>query len=108
MKKKPTTYFEAGVDITAGDKLVSRIKNISAPTQKRGVIDSIGGFAGLLEVPAGYREPVLVSSTDGVGTKLKLALETKNLIFTTQNAQNRICGLARPWVGMEPKSIWHP
>ena len=78
MKKKPTTYFEAGVDITAGDKLVSRIKNISSPTHRKGVIDSIGGFAGLLEVPAGYREPVLVSSTDGVGTKLKLALETKN------------------------------
>ena len=78
MKKKPTTYFEAGVDITAGEKLVSRIKDISAPTHRKEIIDSIGGFAGLLEVPSGYKEPVLVSSTDGVGTKLKLALETKN------------------------------
>ena len=67
------TYKEAGVDIDAGDALVERIKPIAARTRIPGVLADIGGFAGLFAVPAGMREPVLVSGTDGVGTKLKVA-----------------------------------
>ncbi|MBI3897793.1 MAG: phosphoribosylformylglycinamidine cyclo-ligase [Gammaproteobacteria bacterium] len=70
------TYRDAGVDIDAGDALVDAIKPIAARTQRPGVLAGIGGFGALFQIPPGtYREPVLVSSTDGVGTKLKLAIE---------------------------------
>ncbi|MGB5621383.1 MAG: phosphoribosylformylglycinamidine cyclo-ligase [Gammaproteobacteria bacterium] len=71
----PLTYRDAGVDIDAGNALVERIKPSVAATLRAGVLSGIGGFGGLFEVPAGYRQPVLVSGTDGVGTKLKLAIE---------------------------------
>ena len=72
------TYREAGVDIEAGDALVDAIKPIAAATNRPGVLAGVGGFGALFEIPPGrYREPVLVSSTDGVGTKLKLAIELK-------------------------------
>jgi phosphoribosylformylglycinamidine cyclo-ligase len=67
------TYREAGVDIDAGDALVENIKPLAARTRREGVLAGIGGFGALFEVPKRYREPVLVSGTDGVGTKLKLA-----------------------------------
>ncbi|UCC13440.1 MAG: phosphoribosylformylglycinamidine cyclo-ligase [Gammaproteobacteria bacterium] len=73
--KSSLTYRDAGVDIDAGNELVERIKPLVAATSRAGVLAGIGGFGGLFELPAGYREPVLVSGTDGVGTKLKLALE---------------------------------
>ncbi|HYC45802.1 MAG TPA: phosphoribosylformylglycinamidine cyclo-ligase [Burkholderiales bacterium] len=69
------TYRDAGVDIDAGDALVDRIKPYARRTMRPGVLAGIGGFGALFEVPKGYREPVLVSGTDGVGTKLKLAFE---------------------------------
>jgi phosphoribosylformylglycinamidine cyclo-ligase len=69
------TYRDAGVDIDAGDALVDRIKPLAARTMRPGVLAGIGGFGALFEVPKNYREPVLVSGTDGVGTKLKLAFE---------------------------------
>jgi phosphoribosylformylglycinamidine cyclo-ligase len=69
------TYRDAGVDIDAGDALVERIKPFARRTMRPGVLAGIGGFGALFEVPKGYREPVLVSGTDGVGTKLKLAFE---------------------------------
>jgi len=69
------TYRDAGVDIDAGDSLVERIKPLARRTLRPGVLAGIGGFGALFEVPKGYREPVLVSGTDGVGTKLKLAFE---------------------------------
>jgi phosphoribosylformylglycinamidine cyclo-ligase len=69
------TYRDAGVDIDAGDELVERIKPYARRTMRPGVLAGIGGFGALFEVPRGYREPVLVSGTDGVGTKLKLAFE---------------------------------
>ena len=72
----PLTYKDAGVDIDAGNALVERIKPFVAATRRPGVLSGIGGFGGLFEVPAGYRRPVLVAGTDGVGTKLKLAIET--------------------------------
>ncbi|VGO10682.1 Phosphoribosylformylglycinamidine cyclo-ligase [plant metagenome] len=71
----PLTYRDAGVDIDAGDALVDRIKPLAAKTMREGVMAGIGGFGALFEVPRKYREPVLVSGTDGVGTKLKLAFE---------------------------------
>ena len=67
------SYRDAGVDIDAGDALVERIKPLARRTRRPGVLSGIGGFGGLFAMPAGYREPVLVSGTDGVGTKLKLA-----------------------------------
>jgi len=70
---EPISYRDAGVDIDAGDALVDRIKPLARRTLGPGVLAGIGGFGALFELPAGYREPVLVSGTDGVGTKLKLA-----------------------------------
>jgi len=67
------TYRDAGVDIDAGDALVERIKPLAKRTMREGVLAGIGGFGALFEVPKKYREPVLVSGTDGVGTKLRLA-----------------------------------
>lgn len=71
----PLTYKDAGVDIEAGDSLVEAIKPLAKRTMRPGVLGGIGGFGALFEVPKGYREPVLVSGTDGVGTKLRLAFE---------------------------------
>ena len=69
----PLSYRDAGVDIDAGDALVERIKPYAARTMRPEVLAGIGGFGALVEMPKRYREPVLVSGTDGVGTKLKLA-----------------------------------
>jgi phosphoribosylformylglycinamidine cyclo-ligase len=71
--KKPITYRDAGVDIDAGDALVEAIKPFAKRTLRPEVLAGIGGFGALAEIPKKYREPVLVSGTDGVGTKLKLA-----------------------------------
>ena len=69
------TYKSAGVDIDAGDALVERIRGAAARTARSEVIGGLGGFGALFRVPPGYRSPVLVSGTDGVGTKLKLAID---------------------------------
>jgi phosphoribosylformylglycinamidine cyclo-ligase len=68
-------YTDAGVDIDAGDELVERIKPLVKRTQRPEVLAGIGGFGALVELPPGYRQPVLVSGTDGVGTKLRLAID---------------------------------
>ena len=70
------TYKDAGVDITAGDALIEKIKPAVKSTHRPEVLANIGGFAGLCTLPTGYKEPVMVSGTDGVGTKLKTALAT--------------------------------
>ena len=75
MTQDSLSYRDAGVDIDAGDELVERIKPFARKTMRAGVLGGIGGFGALFEVPRNYREPVLVSGTDGVGTKLKLAFE---------------------------------
>src|SRR5258708_35973329 len=72
----PVTYRDAGVDIDAGDEVVERIKALAAATRIAEVISAVGGFAGLCRVPSGIDDPVLVSGTDGVGTKLKVAFAT--------------------------------
>ncbi len=81
MEKNPPTdrgitYRDAGVDIDAGDDLVERIKPVVRRTQRPEVLAGIGGFGALVEIPQGYKQPVLVSGTDGVGTKLRLAIDT--------------------------------
>ncbi len=70
------SYRDAGVDIEAGDAFVERIKPLVKRTQRPEVLAGIGGFGSLVEIPAGYKRPVLVAGTDGVGTKLRLAIET--------------------------------
>jgi phosphoribosylformylglycinamidine cyclo-ligase len=74
MTTKPLTYKDAGVDIDAGNSLIERIKPMVARTRRPEVLAGLGGFGGLFAIPQDrYKEPVLVSGTDGVGTKLKLA-----------------------------------
>ena len=73
---RPTlSYKDAGVDIDAGNALVDRIKGVARRTTRPEVLGGLGGFGALCQLPAGYREPVLVSGTDGVGTKLRLAMD---------------------------------
>ncbi|MCR9069081.1 MAG: phosphoribosylformylglycinamidine cyclo-ligase [Rhodobacteraceae bacterium] len=75
--KTPLTYAEAGVDIDAGNALVDRIGPAAAATKRPGVMAGLGGFAALFDLKAaGYADPILVAATDGVGTKLKIAMET--------------------------------
>ena len=77
MTESGLTYRDAGVDIDAGDELVERIKPVVKKTMRKEVLAGIGGFGALVEVPLDrYRRPVLVSGTDGVGTKLRLAIDT--------------------------------
>jgi phosphoribosylformylglycinamidine cyclo-ligase len=69
------SYKDAGVDIDAGNALIERIKPHAKRTYRPEVMGNLGGFGALCEIPEGYKQPVLVSGTDGVGTKLRLALE---------------------------------
>ena len=74
--KSPVTYADAGVDITSGDRTKQRIKYLAQKTFNRNVLSEIGGFGGLFKLDTTkYQQPVLVSSADGVGTKLKIAFE---------------------------------
>jgi len=82
MTEKTTgiTYADAGVDIDAGNKLVERIKPAARRTNRPGVMAGLGGFGALFDLKAaGYRDPVLVAATDGVGTKLRIAIDTGNV-----------------------------
>lgn len=75
-RPKGMTYRDAGVDIDAGEALVERIKPMAAATRRAGADGGLGGFGGLFDLKAaGYEDPILVSGTDGVGTKLKIAIE---------------------------------
>ena len=80
MKKNGLTYAEAGVNIDAGNELVERIKPAAKRTQRPGTMAGLGGFGALFDLKAaGYDDPVLVAATDGVGTKLKIAIDTGNV-----------------------------
>ena len=74
-KTQSLSYKDAGVDIDAGNALVEKIKGAAKRTRRPEVLAGLGGFGALLELPSGYKQPVLVSGTDGVGTKLRLALD---------------------------------
>ncbi len=74
--KASLTYRAAGVDINAGNELVQRIKPHAQRTKRPEMLSGLGGFGALMAIPSHYKQPILVSGTDGVGTKLKLALET--------------------------------
>src|SRR5579862_627948 len=79
MSERPNglTYADAGVDIDAGNALVERIKPLAKSTRRPGAEASLGGFGALFDLrAAGYDDPLLVTTTDGVGTKLKLAIES--------------------------------
>ncbi len=73
--KRPLSYRDAGVDIDAGNALVKKIGPVAKRTRRPEVLGGLGGFGALCALPAGYREPVLVAGTDGVGTKLRLAMQ---------------------------------
>nr|MBV6629851.1 phosphoribosylformylglycinamidine cyclo-ligase [Oceanococcus sp. HetDA_MAG_MS8] len=73
------SYRDAGVDIDAGNQLVEDIKPLIAATQRPEVIGGLGGFGGLFALPSGYEQPVLVSGTDGIGTKLRLGIDSDRL-----------------------------
>jgi phosphoribosylformylglycinamidine cyclo-ligase len=76
-KSRGLTYAQAGVDIDAGNRMVELIKPLVRATARPGADAEIGGFGGLFDLKRiGYRDPVLVAATDGVGTKLKVAIET--------------------------------
>src|SRR5258708_22430025 len=95
------TYREAGGDIDAGDSLVERIKPHVKRTMRPEILTDLGGFAGLAALPAGYREPLLVSCTDGVGTKLKLAFatgkhDTVGVDLVAMNVNDLVCCGAEP------------
>ena len=74
-EKQSLSYKDAGVDINAGNALVERIKGVAKRTRRPEVMAGLGGFGALFELPQGYKQPVLVSGTDGVGTKLRLAMD---------------------------------
>ncbi|MGC2643968.1 MAG: phosphoribosylformylglycinamidine cyclo-ligase, partial [Pseudolabrys sp.] len=76
-KQRGLTYAQAGVDIDAGNRMVELIKPLVRATARPGADAEIGGFGGVFDLKrVGYRDPVLVAATDGVGTKLKVAVET--------------------------------
>ena len=99
--KPGLTYRDAGVDIDAGDALVERIKGHVRRTRRAEVMTDLGGFAGMCALPAGYREPLLVSCTDGVGTKLKLAFltgkhDTVGIDLVAMNVNDLVVSGAEP------------
>jgi len=75
IKKQPLTYKDAGVDIDAGNTLVNRIKATAKDTLRPEILSGLGGFGAACEIPSHYKQPVLISGTDGVGSKLKLAIQ---------------------------------
>ena len=101
MKSYSESYKNAGVDITAGYKAVDLMKEHIKRTMTAGVVSDIGGFGGLFELPEGYKKPVLVSGTDGVGTKLKLSFlmekyDTVGIDCVAMCVNDIICCGAKP------------
>jgi phosphoribosylformylglycinamidine cyclo-ligase len=98
----PLTYKDAGVDIDAGDALVEHIKPLARSTDRRGVMGGLGGFGGLFDLKAaGFKDPILVSGTDGVGTKLKVATlidkhDTVGIDLVAMSVNDALCCGAEP------------
>jgi phosphoribosylformylglycinamidine cyclo-ligase len=95
------SYKDAGVDIDAGNSFVQNIKPFVSSTKIDGVLGGIGSFAGAFELPSGYKEPVILAGTDGVGTKLKLAIDSKKfdtvgIDLVAMCANDLICNFAKP------------
>ncbi len=95
------SYKDAGVDIDAGNSFVEKIKPFVKSTFDKNVIGGIGSFAGAYELPTGYKEPVMLAATDGVGTKLKLAIEAKKfdsvgIDLVAMCVNDLICNFATP------------
>ena len=101
-ENKGLSYSDAGVDIDVGNELIKRIKPNLKKTYRQGAISSVGGFGGLFDLKAaGFEDPILVAATDGVGTKLKIAIETKQLStigidLVAMCANDLICQGAEP------------
>ncbi|MDR3177910.1 MAG: phosphoribosylformylglycinamidine cyclo-ligase [Campylobacteraceae bacterium] len=100
------SYKDAGVDIDAGNDFVDKIKPIVKETFDKNVIGGIGSFAGAYELPEGYKKPVILSATDGVGTKLRLAIESKKLDtvgidLVAMCVNDLICNFATPLVFLD-------
>lgn len=101
MRQRPLTYASAGVDIEAGNEAVRRIKALVETTRRPEQIDGLGGFAGLMALPMGVRDPVLVACTDGVGTKLLVAIaldrhDSVGIDLVAMNVNDLLCTGARP------------
>lgn len=99
--KPSLTYRDAGVNIDAGNELVNRIKNTAARTRRPEILGGLGGFGAMVAIPPGYREPVMVAGTDGVGTKLRLAMQlqkhdTIGIDLVAMCANDLIVGGAEP------------
>ncbi|AFV96398.1 MULTISPECIES: phosphoribosylformylglycinamidine cyclo-ligase [unclassified Sulfuricurvum] len=95
------SYKDAGVDIDAGNSFVENIKPLVKSTAIAGVLGGIGSFAGAFELPSGYREPVMLAATDGVGTKLKLAIDsgihnTVGIDLVAMCVNDLICNFGTP------------
>lgn len=95
------SYKDAGVDIDAGNSFVENIKPLVKATQIPGVLGGIGSFAGAFELPSGYKEPVILAGTDGVGTKLKLAIDsakfdTVGIDLVAMCSNDLICNFGTP------------
>jgi len=110
--KKGLTYRDAGVDIDAGDALVERIKGHVKRTMRPEVLTNLGGFAGLCGLPKGYKNPLLVACTDGVGTKLKLAFmmnkhDTVGIDLVAMNANDLVVCGAEPLLFLDYFAAGH-
>jgi phosphoribosylformylglycinamidine cyclo-ligase len=110
--KKSLTYRDAGVDIDAGDALVERIKGHVKRTMRPEVLTQLGGFAGLCGLPKGYKNPLLVACTDGVGTKLKLAFllnkhDTVGIDLVAMNANDLVVCGAEPLLFLDYFAAGH-
>ncbi|MEY4505197.1 MAG: phosphoribosylformylglycinamide cyclo-ligase [Pseudomonadota bacterium] len=95
------SYKDSGVDISAGNELVERIKPLAKSTTIPGVLGGIGSFSGAFEIPSGYKNPVMMAATDGVGTKLRLAIESGKIDsvgidLVAMCVNDLICNFAEP------------
>ena len=101
--KNGLTYADAGVDIDAGNALVERIKPAAAATRRPGTMSGLGGFGALFDLKgAGYTDPILVAATDGVGTKLRIAIDTGHvdtigIDLVAMCVNDLVCQGAEPW-----------